>query len=212
MKKILFSAALLTAQIASAATPIEGWYGTAFGGYAYLPNNLYISKFNLNWTDANYKSGFDAGFNFGFKSTPMRYEGEVTYINAQLNHFKINTLTQLGLKGIHQATFGMANVYYDFLPVVSPLEPFLGVGIGYGYVTSEFKTNGPFNITRYKASDNVFAYQAAAGLTYNFAECYALTLSYRYIATTKMANFGRIYQANLANLGVLYRFDGNIYK
>lgn len=212
MKKIVFATALFMSATATAATPIEGWYGSVFGGYAYLPNNLYITQSNLLWNNATYKSGFDAGGSFGFKSTPMRYEGEVTYINAQLNRFNINELPQVGLKGLNQATFGMANAYYDFLPVISPLEPFLGVGIGYGYISSRIKTNDPLNLTLFNAHNSVFAYQATAGLTYNFSECYALTVDYRYIATTRMNNFGKSFQANLGNVGALYRFDGTIYK
>jgi len=211
MKKIV-AAALFMSGMASAATPIEGWYSTVFGGYAYLPNNLYITRADLLWNNANYKSGFDAGGSFGFKSTPMRYEGEVTYINAQLNRFKIDGFPQVGLKGLNQATFGMANVYYDFPPMISPLEPYLGVGIGYGYISSQFRTKAPLNLTLFDAHNSVFAYQGTAGLTYNFSECYALTVAYRYIATTHMSDFGKIFQANLGNVGVVYRFDGNIYK
>ena len=51
-----------------------------------------------------------------------------------------------------------------------------------------FKTNldstGPFRTTYFTATDNSFAYQGTAGLTYNFSENYAVNLAYRYVATS----------------------------
>ena len=64
----------------------------------------------------------------------------------------------------------------------------------------------------YDATNSVVAYQATGGLTYNFAEAYALNVGYRYVATGHVGNFGRNFQSHLANVGAVYRFDGNIYK
>ena len=61
-------------------------------------------------------------------------------------------------------------------------------------------------------NDNVFSYQGTAGITYNFAEQYAVNIAYRYIATSKPEDFGRIFQAHLASAGVSYRFDCDTYK
>jgi hypothetical protein len=40
IKKIILSLALFSASIASSSIPTDGWYGSVFGGYAYLPNHL----------------------------------------------------------------------------------------------------------------------------------------------------------------------------
>jgi opacity protein-like surface antigen len=212
MKKILFSTALLATSIATAATPIDGWYAGAFGGYAYLSGNLNKTDHGLLRNHSEYKHGYDAGGSFGFKSTPLRYEGELTYIKGWLERFKLNRLSQTGVVGNNQAGFAMANIYYDLPQFVQSVEPFIGIGIGYGFVNGIFKSNGPLEATRYKTSDSVFAYQGTAGLTYNFAESWALNVSYRYIATDKVHSFGKLFQASLANVGGVYRFDGNIYK
>lgn len=212
MKKTLFSTALLASSIVTAATPIDGWYASAFGGYAYLSGNLNKTHLGITRNHAEYNNGYDAGGGFGFKSAPLRYEGELTYIKGTLDKLRLNHLPQTGVSGDNQAGFGMANVYYDFPQFVDSVEPFIGMGIGYGYVEGIFKSQGPLDATRYSFSDSVFAYQGTAGLTYNFAEAWALNISYRYIATDRVHGLGKIFQASLANVGGVYRFDGNLYK
>jgi len=212
MKKMLFSLALLTSSIASAATPIDGWYSSVFGGYAYLPNNLNVTQSGLYFSDARFRSGYDAGASFGFKSSPMRYEGEFTYISAEPRHFKINDLAQTHVKGFSNAYFGMANVYYDFPTLIEPLAPFVGVGLGYGYVENQFRSTGPLAVARLNGHDNVFGYQGTAGITFNFSEYCALNLAYRYVGTSKVDFFGKSFQAHLANVGAIYRFDIAQYK
>lgn len=213
MKKTLCTVALLVSGIASATTPIDGWYSSVFGGYANVPSNLSKTSGGLTRGHAQYESGYDAGGNFGFKSTPLRYEGEISYLNVELDHFKINAVKQTGIKGFNHSLLGMANIYFDFPAYVSnSIEPFLGLGIGYAYIDGLFKSTGPNSFTRYNATDNAFAYQATAGLTYNFAEAYALNIGYRYVATARVDDFGKMFQANLINVGAVYRFDGMLYK
>ncbi len=212
MKKILFSTALLASSIATAATPIDGWYAGAFGGYAYLSGNLNKTTHGLLRNHAEYMDGYDAGGSFGFKSTPLRYEGELTFIKGKLKRFKLNGLSQTGVVGYNQAGFAMANIYYDFPPFVQSIEPFIGIGIGYGFVNGVFRNNGPLAAMRYKTSESQFAYQGTAGFTYNFAEAWALNVSYRYVTTDKVDGLGKRFQGSLANVGGVYRFDGNIYK
>jgi len=212
MKFAVASATLLFSCALCAATPIDGWYSSAFGGYAYLPNNLNKTTLNFNRTHASYQSGFDAGGNFGFKSNPMRYEGEVTFLKATLSGFDVNRVRQTQVSGFNDALLGMANVYYDFPGCSTLLQPFLGAGIGYAWIKTNMKSAGPLIPTTFDTSNSAFAYQATGGLTYNFSENYALNLGYRYVATTHISDLGQIVQAHLANVGATYRFDGNNYK
>lgn len=213
MKKTFFPAMLLISSIATAATPIDGWYGSVFGGYAYVPNNLNTSRLSFDWTNAHYNSGYDAGGNFGFKSTPLRYEGELTYLSATLNRLNVNHVKIHNAQGFNHVGLAMANVYYDFHPLVPTIEPFLGVGVGYGYVDASFGGDlGSFGLSPYGVTNSVVAYQATGGLTYNFAEAYALNVGYRYVSTGNVGNLGHNFQSHLANVGAVYRFDGNMYK
>jgi opacity protein-like surface antigen len=205
-------ATLLAAGAASAATPINGWYAGGFGGYAYVPTDIHTTRFGLIRSNATYFSGFDAGGYLGYKSNPMRYEGELSYVNANLKNFTINNVQQTGVSGYNDAILALANVYYDFPNYLNAIQPFLGVGVGYGWVQAKLDSTGPFGRTQYIGSNSVVAYQAAGGFIYNFSESYALNLGYRYVATWHANNLGTIFQAQTANLGAIYRFDGSNYK
>jgi opacity protein-like surface antigen len=207
----LFSAALLAGSVATAATPINGWYSSIFGGYAYVPEN--ISNGIFGFSDVAYKSGYNGGLRLGYQSAPMRYELEYTFIQANTRKFEFLGIEQFGVSGRTRANLGMANLYYDFPDVILPtISPFLGLGIGYAFVQSSLNSTGPAGGTLFTVSQSLFAYQGTAGLTFNFAENWALNASYRYVATNNSGIFGTKFQAQLGNVGIVYRFADCEYK
>ncbi|MGL5741691.1 MAG: outer membrane protein [Legionella sp.] len=214
MKFALFSATLLASSIASAATPVNGWYASAFGGYAYLSSNVskdVLGLFELSHT--SYRSGFNAGARLGYQSNPIRYELEYTYVQANTKHFQINHISQTSVSGKAFANLGMVNLYYDFADTILPtISPFLGLGIGAAQSKVNLESTGQFFGTSFEATAYSFAYQGTAGLTYNFAENFALNASYRYLRTSNTDKFGRAFQAQLGDVGVVYRFDQCDYK
>jgi opacity protein-like surface antigen len=213
MRIAFFSAALLASSAAVAATPIDGWYSSVFGGYTNMPDNISTSRYGLSRNNATYDSGYHVGGRLGFQSNPLRYEAEITYIDSDLKSFYINGFRQTGVNGDTTATMAMANVYYDFRDIALPsIYPFVGVGLGYTFVDGTLKSTGPLGSTYYTGSNSVFAYQATAGLTFNFAENYALNIAYRYVGSERVSDLGKVFQANLATLGVIYRFNENSYK
>ncbi|STX28666.1 opacity protein-like surface antigen [Legionella beliardensis] len=223
MKIAFFSSALLFATTAMSATPINGWYSSIFSGTNYLFDNLSVHKYGLAFTDASYEFGYEVGGRLGLQANQIRYEGELTYLNADLRRFYVNDIRQTHASGNTDAIFAMANAYYDFPDMVEAISPFLGVGIGYGWIkgslssrnfyypTYSYSTTYPA-YTYYRNSSNVFAYQATFGFTYNFEENYALNIAYRYIGTNRVDALGKVFQANLATVGVIYRFNEHIYK
>ena len=218
MRIVFFSAALLASGLAAAATPVDGWYSSVFGGYSNIPDNISNRHFGIKRDHASYNGGYHAGARFGFQSQPLRYEAEFTYIHASIKKFRVFQIPQLGrirqfgINSQVNAALGMANVYYDFPEMVPCISPFLGGGIGYGWVEARLSTRNPFFSTNFKGSNSVFAYQATAGLTYNFSENYALNIAYRYVGTERVHELGKIFQANLGTVGVIYRFDEASYK
>lgn len=204
--------------------PIDGWYSSAFGGFSGVLDNLSITQYNTNnffapilsHSYARYKSGYNVGGRVGYQWHPVRFEGEVTYIQANLDGFKINRISQDGnlVNGQNSAWFGMANTYYDFAEIVSGVQPFLGIGLGYGHVQASFRSRnfnyyGPIS---YSGANSVFAYQATGGFTYNICENYAINIAYRYMGTDHVNNLGKDYQAHLASAGMIYRFNEYLYK
>ena len=87
MRITLLSAALLATGIASAATPVDGWYTSVFGGYTYLPDNVSINYFWYTYvTVLLLISGYNAGGRIGYKAT--------------LFDMKLNILTSMLMRDI----------------------------------------------------------------------------------------------------------------
>lgn len=209
MRITLFSAALLASGMACAATPVDGWYTSVFGGYTFVPDNIYNTSYGVVFDGVGYNNGYNAGGRIGYQSNPIRYEAEYTYLHANTKHFDIDQVRQDEVTGFTAGNFFMANLYYDFPNMLPAVSPYLGVGIGYAYLESNLTSSG---LTYFSTSDNAFAYQGTAGITYNFSENYAVNLAYRYVATDKSSDFGKVYQAHIANAGVVYHFDHGNYK
>ena len=211
MKWGVFLSTLLASMLLNAAVPIDGWYANLFGGYTYLPNNLSVSTSGYLLSNSSFHSGYNLGGRFGYKSNPFRYEGEFTYIHANVASFKINQVTQNNEGGDASVPMIMANIYYDFPELIQSIEPFLGFGIGYTWVDTEFTSAPPSPSIIYDNSNSAFTYQGTAGLTYNYAEHFSLDIAYRYLGTGKINYLGKIFQANLVTIGATYRFDGSRY-
>lgn len=214
MKFILLPAVLLATGIASAATPVDGWYTSAFGGYAYFPDN--ISAFNssgllLNGT--SYNGGYNVGGRIGYQSNPIRYELEYTYLFANSSFFNINNVQQTDIIGSSSGNLIMTNLYYDFPEMLPAISPYLGVGMGYAMLQTTLTSTDPvLGNTYFNVNEDSFAYQGTAGLTYNFAENYAVNIAYRYTAAAGNGDYGKTFQAHQASVGVIYRFDRGYYK
>jgi opacity protein-like surface antigen len=212
MRVALFSTALLATGIASAAVPINGWYASVFGGYSQLSSNIHTTHLGQLRSSPSYDDTYNAGGRVGFQSNPIRYELEYTYLNGDVDRFKVDYIRQTGVSGHLNANLIMANLYYDFPEVLGAISPFLGVGIGYAFMQASLNSTGPLAATFFKESGNAFAYQGSAGLTYNFSENYAINASYRYAATSSSDHFGKSFQAQMGNAGIIYRFDSVNYK
>lgn len=212
MRIRLLSIALLASNIAAAATPVDGWYTSVFGGYTYLPENIETSNVGLFINNTAYNGGYNVGGRIGYQSNPLRYELEYTYLEANAKHFNLAYLSQDLVSGYASGNLFMANAYYDFPDMLPLISPYLGAGIGYAYLETRLKSAAPLTPVYYKFTDGVFAYQATAGITYNFAENYALNLAYRFVGADKSNDFGRSIQAHLASLGAVYHFDQGNFK
>ena len=209
--KLLF-AALFTTGIATAAIPVDGWYSSVFGGYSYVPDNIrdYSLGYYLNSTAFN--NGYNAGLRFGYQSNPLRYELEYTYIHASARFVHLNYVGENRIYGYSAANLAMANIYYDTPEMLPAIAPFLGLGVGYAYILNDLTHFGPLGYNSFDQSKNSFAYQGTMGLTYNFAENYAINIAYRYASTTTANSFGLRYQAHMASAGAIYHFDYGNYK
>jgi opacity protein-like surface antigen len=204
MRNSLLKAVALSAVCsqAVAATALNGPYATLFGGYSYMPNNVETAQF----INSHYRSGYDAGFSFGYKSGPFTYDVQGTYLAADIKRFDFDNTTQTTISGSTYALALMLDGYYSLEDFHSVLVPFVGLGIGYTYRNTNIHSTTPDN-SRLKDNEYLFGYQGTLGLTYNFSENVAFDAHYRYLTTAKGDNFGKRLQAHMANISVIYRYD-----
>jgi opacity protein-like surface antigen len=198
----------------------DGWYFSVAGGVAKMSNNLetvapvvqngFERLAEINGT--SYKLGWDLAGAIGYKSGPVRYEAEFTYIDANAKGFSIDGVDTLNPSGDTHDGLGLLNIYYDFDDTGMSFVPFLGAGLGMvrstarmdGFVTDEFGFVDPLSFT---ISENIFAYQATIGMLFNISNNSSVSLAYRYVASTSGKEFGKRMQVQLGNIGFLYRFD-----
>lgn len=78
------------------------------------------------------------------------------------------------------AKSAMLNLLYD-VDTGSRISPYIGGGLGYARV--KYDNVRPIGAGRIDDSDNVFAYQGIAGLSYSVSDAVELAAEYRYFAT-----------------------------
>ncbi len=106
--------------------------------------------------------------------------------------------------------FVMANVFYDF-DTGGPLKPYLGAGIGVGFVDVNYS---PSDVPIIQDDATAFAYQGVAGVAYEVSPSIDLTVAYRYRATTDVsveadlfsADFDIENRASIVEAGLRFNF------
>ncbi len=97
-------------------------------------------------------------------------------------------------KNIYTTAY-LANVYYDFQTCYC-LKPYVGFGVGYATISGHVRPrerhhevvvgnddtsgSGSHSKRHHRKNEDGFAWQAIAGVAYEFTECVDLTLDYRY--------------------------------
>jgi opacity protein-like surface antigen len=188
---IALSFALIFFAVSSAAADND-IYIQYSGGATYLPNQN-LTAADASGTDAfgNRFSGHansNMGFNVGGAIGMRFYE----YFRAELEYvYRENETDKMSIQGeLPRDASGhiglmtvMANGYIDYdlgLKVV----PYIGVGIGWGYVDFDNKNHGLPEQVAVEGNDSVFAWSLMAGGSYPVNEVMDISLGYRYIATT----------------------------
>jgi opacity protein-like surface antigen len=172
----------------------EGLYGSLQGGATFLNdarndgNGIDIESRNDTGWAISGSLGYALPYSF-------RVEGEVGYRRNSIDRLDVRSDGGLGrffgvpslngaslpTEGHEVSITGLANVWYD-IKTGTIVTPYLGGGIGLGYVEVEdLKTSG---FTLVDDSDIVFAYQLGAGVAVAVAPNVSLTLDYRFLATT----------------------------
>ena len=194
---------LLTAPLAHAGH----WYLGGMGGVAYVPGNASaVGDDGLSRTNAQYGTGYNGAVALGYESGPIRYEVDMTYLRAPLDHFDLNSVEQTETDGNSAAIANMLNLYYDFNHTQA-FNPYLGVGLGYIFASADLNSTEPTE-SSFEGSNHEFAYQAKGGLRYKLNPHLGINFEYTYLSSTTSINeLGEHFQAHLGSLGVSYHFD-----
>lgn len=183
----LFSAvaAVSLALIASPvqAKSVDGYYISAKGGVNWMTDQT-VNTGNAGVYDTDFDAGYTLTAALGYDYTSnWRGEIEASILDNDVESHASGNTEDAGSDGSVTTIAIMANAIYDF-ENSSDFVPYIGAGIGFARV--EFKD--------YSSADsgdilddeaNAFAYQAFAGMAYEFHEDWALTLDYKYFATDK---------------------------
>lgn len=136
-------------------------------------------------TEAGFGGAIAFGREFSMYQALGKFRGEVefAYQSADLDE---RTISAIRIDGEQNLTTIMANGYYE-LPVYDAFSIYFMAGLGFAKYDVDVNSNGTY---WGGASDNVFAYKAGAGFTYNFTDVIAGDLGYEYlgVADTDISN------------------------
>ena len=205
MRPTLLAATLLATPAlfhgVACAQPVSGLYIGAGGGGNFMQDerNKSIRLSNGATIPSGARIGFDTGIvavgslGYGF-GNGVRVELEGNYRYNRPSSFRNAGQVTTSVGGREQKYGPMANVLFD-LDIGSPyVFPYVGAGAGYSYVARRLRaasTDGTVNSQG--GTDNSFAYQAIAGLSFPIPPIVGLSLTaeYRYYALAGERQFGR---------------------
>lgn len=144
----------------------QGWYIASHAG----------ANFGDDFSGISFDTGYNlsgaVGYNWGeIGFASLRTEAEVGFLKSEASPVGPFTGSVAGL-------YGFLNAYADFNDIFG-FTPFIGAGVGYADVNGEMQFAG-FPIV--DASDQTFAWNATAGLSYALSNCVSLDVAYRYVA------------------------------
>jgi len=204
MRSTLLAATLLATPVLSCslayAQPVSGLYIGAGGGANFLQDERIDSVRTLGvTTPSNARARFDTGIvgigslGYGF-GNGVRVELEGNYRYNRPSSFRTATPGIRSVGGREQKYGPMANVLFD-LDIGSPYAfPYIGAGAGVSWVAHRVRVaNANGTLNDQGGTDNSFAYQAIAGISFPIPPVVGLSLTaeYRYYALAGEREFGR---------------------
>jgi OOP family OmpA-OmpF porin len=163
-------------------------------------------------TGGGYGIGGVLGFEHRFRNSwvGMRNEVEVVYRNSDADSHNVAGVSDSSVEGNVSTTALMFNAYLD-VKTASAFRPYVGAGIGVANV--DFNDYRGAGVDILDEDTTVIAYQGIAGVMFDMTEQTALTLDYRYFATSDAdvttqapSNTDIAYKSHNVFVGAQYRF------
>jgi OmpA-OmpF porin, OOP family len=161
------------AALSQAAWAEDGWYLSGGAGINIVDetDNAVGGLDNSTDYDAGPVFGVSAGRAFG---NGLRLELEYDYRGNM-----VDTVASAPATGKANVNAILANILYSF-PTGGNLVPFLGAGVGYGWMG--YRSLAPIAGSSLDDTDSGFAYQVIAGVERRIDENLSANLSYRYFS------------------------------
>ncbi len=188
-----------------APMPGGNWYVGAFGGAVFTPDHTDETVL----FDYDFKTGYDAGIDIGYRVGPFRFAGEYMYQRSKIEDLHNGSVSFVDLGGELNLRLSvqslMANGYYDFNEVSDNFGVYLGAGVGMAKlrVGGSILELGVYD--QGSVSESAFAYQGMIGFNFNVDSNFVIDVGYRYFGTSKPKDlFDERFHTHLVNLGMRY--------
>ena len=176
VSSLLTAAACLYGAAPASAQGNTGFYLDGNLGYAF-PESVDASASGVDGK-VELKEAFVFGGALGYRCPWVRLELNGSYRKFDTDKVKAQGQSVSG-NGDATAVVGLFNVYVDpDLDLGVPVHPYLGGGIGGAYVKLDTGDDAPLSIDD---EAGAFAWNLAAGLSYDVTEHITLSAGYRYL-------------------------------
>lgn len=169
-----FSASLLALMLAATPASAE-WYFAGNVGANLLTDSDFDNRVGTV-VEAEFEPGIVLSGEIGFSFPEnFRLGVEVAYRANDVDRFRGAGSSSPGTAEANAASV-MGNFWYD-VPTNNRVRPFVGFGVGLAILDVDNVANGAIAVDD---QDGTFAFQAGAGLAFEIAPEWALTIEYRY--------------------------------
>ena len=176
VSSLLTAAACVYGAAPASAQGNTGFYLEGNLGYAF-PDSVDASVSGIDG-EVELKNAFVFGGALGYRFPWVRLELNGSYRKFDTDKVKAQGQSVSG-NGDATAVVGLFNVYVDpDLDLGVPVHPYLGGGIGGAYVKLDTGADAPLSIDD---EAGAFAWNLAAGLSYDVTEHTTLSAGYRYL-------------------------------
>ena len=170
-----------------------------------------------NYSQNTIGGGVFVGYDFyPMHQVPVRAEIEYAIrTNSETDWDTKNFGNLATLKGQWNLQTLFLNAYWDFHNDTA-FTPYIGGGIGMGFIQSKYEVNAPGLSDSYNETNTVFAWNAGAGVAYAITDNLSADLAYRFVGLGYHENdktvdgqkfkVGMAPYANEFSLGIRYTF------
>ena len=192
-KRMIFAMALIFALSAPAMAEVNGVYGglkfldsiQSTGATSHSKNFDYfgIDTYGQNTVGGGIFAGYDFYPKF---NAPFRVEVEYDMRSSARTEWSGTKNTRTGsIDATWNVNTLFANAYWDFHNS-SKFTPYIGGGLGMGFINSNYDIHGRNGESMSASSMNtVFAWNVGAGCSYAFTDNVSADLAYRYVGLGK---------------------------